>query len=624
MPISGIVVTGASPSVTGIDIERMLSRLAVTRESFGQHVVDSQAGFGVTSAVGAASLWDTAEVLVACEGEIYNQDELRADSAGLSEEVTPSHLVGQLYLRDSNRFLAELRGDFSVAIWDRRSRTLLLAVDRFSVKPLCYSVFPSGIAFASYPTAILASRRIDTRVNALSIVNYLHFTVIPAPLCAFEGIAKLMPGSFVVWKEGEIRTSSYWDMSYPEDAEGSESQLSRDLLKHMEDAVGVTSAGVPNSELGCFLSGGTDSSSVVGLLTRLKKEPVTAVSIGFSEDRFDELSYARIATRHFNSHHLVSVVRPQQALQIIPKIVEAYDEPCGNASVIPTFHCQAYARERGVKVMLAGDGGDELFGGNERYRTNQVYEIYKSIPAALRQGMIEPLVFRFPLTLAAIEKAKRYIRACNTPNPDRYFRWLLLQYFPPQDILAPGMPFHNGGGGDLLAVARAHYQAAPAQSELNRLLYLDVKMTLADNDLPKVVRTAEMAGLRVRFPFLEHSLAEFSGRIPANLKLKRFEKRYLFKKATRDLLPEAILNKKKHGFGLPIAVWLKTERDLRQMAEEILLDPKTYQRGYFQRKFVEHLFAEMDRDDTSFYGDLLWQFVMLELWHRHHVEGAAA
>jgi asparagine synthase (glutamine-hydrolysing) len=180
------------------------------------------------------------------------------------------------------------------------------------------------------------------------------------------------------------------------------------------------------------------------------------------------------------------------------------------------------------------------------------------------------------------------------------------------------------GHSDLLAVPRQHYQLAPARSELNRLLYIDIKMTLGDNDLPKVVRASELAGVEVRFPLLDHPLAEFSGRIPARFKVHGLEKRYLFKKATAGLLPKAILQKKKHGFGLPIGLWLKQHPLWRGLAQDVLLDPRTYQRGYFRRAFIEELFRMMDADQSTYYGDLLWLFLMAELWHRNHVEGVAA
>jgi asparagine synthase (glutamine-hydrolysing) len=408
-------------------------------------------------------------------------------------------------------------------------------------------------------------------------------------------------------------------MTYPEDAQDRNKQLARELLERMEQAVCLNSSDLPVSRFGCFLSGGTDSSSIVGLATRVKKQPITSISIGFEEERFNELEYAYIAAGHFRSQHVVARLGPDDAFRILPKMVALYDEPYANSSVIPTYHCQMLARERGLEVMLAGDGGDELFGGNERYRTHQVYELYKKIPGVFRRSLIEPLFSKISSRAPGLRgKVRRYIETANTPNPERYFRWALLQYFVPEQILGSALPFRNGHR-DLLAIARAHYKAAPANDEMNRLLYIDIKMTLSDNDLPKVARAAELAGIKVRFPFLDHPLVEFSGRIPACLKVRGLEKRYLFKRATRNLLPKAILNKKKHGFGLPIGLWLKTDQKMRATAEEVLRDPQTYQRGYFQRQFIEKIFAAMDQDNTPFYGDVLWPFLMLELWHRHHV-----
>ena len=271
--------------------------------------------------------------------------------------------------------------------------------------------------------------------------------------------------------------------------------------------------------------------------------------------------------------------------------------------------------------MLAGDGGDELFGGNERYQTEKKYGLYDVLPRYVRRGMIEPLAACLP-SFGLTGKVRRYIGRLAKGNPERYFQWLLLQAFPPQTVLDRAV-CNSGVPGDLLAIPRAHYKNAPAHSELNRLLYIDIKMTLGDNDLPKVVRAAELAGVNVRFPYLDHPLADFSGRLPVDLKVRGFEKRYLFKKAMAGLLPEAILRKKKHGFGLPIGLWLKQHPLWRGLAEDILLEPRTYQRGYFQRSFVEDLFRKMDGDSSTYYGDLLWLFMMLELWHRHHVESAA-
>jgi asparagine synthase (glutamine-hydrolysing) len=622
MPICGAVITRAGAPIQGRTIQAMLSALAVGLGGASIPHTERDAGLGVVSSCGTGSLWDDGKLLVVADAELQNLEELRGQVGPPADRESVSCLLAQLYRERGSTFVTRLRGTFSFAIWDRSARTLLLGIDRFGVQPLCYHAGGEQFVFASAPRGILASARVEKRIDRLGLVNYLNFTVVPAPLCAFEGITKLAPATLLKWREGNTTNERYWNMTYPEDAGLSTQGLAQELLGRMEEAVQTASAGVPTQELGCFLSGGTDSSSILGLVTQVRQEPVTSISIDFAEERYSELSYAELAARHFRSRHLTARLGPEQAYGLIPKIVEAYDEPYANASAIPTYHCERLACEHGIKVMLAGDGGDELFGGNERYRTHKLYEIYQRIPGLLRRRLIEPVLFRLPSAAGPVEKFRRYIEISNSPNPDRYFRWNLLQRYPMDEVLGPETALRNGQR-DPLAVARGHYESASTRSELNRLLYVDVQMTLGDNDLPKVVRTAELAGMRVRFPYLDHPLAEFSGRIPAPLKVKGLEKRYLFKQATRELLPGAILRKKKHGFGLPVGLWMKTDPLFRGMAEEVLLDPRTYQRGYFRRPFVERLFAEMGRDNTAFFGDLLWEFVMLELWHRRHVEGSA-
>ena len=380
----------------------------------------------------------------------------------------------------------------------------------------------------------------------------------------------------------------------------------------------ITSRDLDPSTTGCYLSGGTDSSSIVGLLTKINGGPTNTFSIGFTEDHFNELAFARIAAQQFRSSHHELTVRPADALEAIPKIAAIYDEPFGNSSAIPSYCCARFAREQGMSVLLGGDGGDELFGGNERYRTSEMYAAYLKLPAVVRRLAIEPVAAGLQ-SIKIMAKVQRHIERAHLPNPDRYAIDRFVQEFPLEEIAGPELP-HNG---DRLATVRRHYAAAPASSELNRLLFIDIKMTMGDDDIPKVVRTAELAGINVRFPYLDHVLAELSGRIPSKLKVYRMKQRYIFKLATKDLLPAAILGKRKHGFGIPIGVWLKTDPALRSMSQDVLLDPKTYQRGYFRKQFVQKLIEYLDRDNTPFsryYGEVLYVLLILELWHRQHVD----
>jgi asparagine synthase (glutamine-hydrolysing) len=613
MAIYGIATTNDGMPVTGPDLEAMRSCLA-PHKAPADSVVLPRVGVGSVAVAPQAAFYSCEHLLVACDSDLYHPV--------ISNEPSAAEAIARLYLSEGPLFLHKLKGAFALAIWDIRTRTLMLAVDRFGIKRLCYGQTDSEIIFATRPSAIFASNRVQKNVDLSAITEYLVYNVVPIPRTAFEGIARVAPGEYVLWTEKVATKTRYWDMRYPENDHRSNHALSEELLSRMEAAVQVTSADLNLSTTGCFLSGGTDSSSILGLLTRLYSAPVNAFSIGFSEDRFNELQYAHLAAKHFRAHLFEDKLGPIEARNVVDKIVSTYDEPFGNSSAIPTYWCAKLARERGMEVLLAGDGGDELFGGNERYREEQIFDFYQRIPSPARRWLIEPALFGSSLTVGPFGKAKNYIRRCNTGNPDRYFRWRLLRRFSPDLVLGSHMPFRNGHS-DLLSAARLHYRTAPASTELNRLLYVDVKMTLGDDDLPKVTQTAEMAGLRVRFPYLDHELAEFSGRLPASLKVRLLEKRYLFKRATRNLLPEAILKKKKHGFGLPIGFWLKSDPHWHAWAKEILYDPRTYQRGYFRREFVEQLFSDMQQDETPYFGDLLWVFLVLELWHRQHVEVVA-
>lgn len=618
MAIWGIAARSTGRPVDNSELQAMGSALALSAGESMSCCASASAGLGAASALNTSSLFCSAQATVACDADLLNRRELADLARAAAPAATDASLIAALYAQYGPEFLSRLRGVFSLAIWDKKTQSLLLAVDRMGVKPLCYSS-NGEIVFASHARGIFAGGRVNKHVDEYSIVEYVNYNMIPAPRSAFHNVRKLAPGTCLRWSVGGVEITRYWDMRYPEDASGSVDRLAEELLANMEQAVRASAVDLEQQKSGCYLSGGTDSSSVVGLLTQIQGAPVNTFSIGFSEGRFNELEYAHLAVSHFGARQHEATMTPDDAIATIPRIVDAYDEPFGNSSAIPTFWCAKLGRESGMDVMLAGDGGDEIFGGNERYRTHEIFELYQKIPGAFRRGLIEPLLFATP-EVSWLGKGQRYIKRSNLPNPERYCQWRLLQVFSPDRVFDPSLPRPNGHG-DLLAAMRAHYKSAPAKSELNRLLYIDLKMTLGDDDLPKVVRTAEMAGIKVRFPYLDHELVEFTGRVPASLKVRRLNKRYLFKRATRGLLPEAILQKKKHGFGVPVGFWLKTNPKLRQWARDVFSDPRTYQRGYFQRQFVDEIYTRMDQDDSPYYGDLLWPFFVLELWHRRHVDG---
>jgi len=277
------------------------------------------------------------------------------------------------------------------------------------------------------------------------------------------------------------------------------------------------------------------------------------------------------------------------------------------------------ARESGVTTLLAGDGGDELFAGNERYATDKRFALYQSVPAWVRHGLIEPLTGLLPKNESRLSLPRRYVRRANIPLPRRILSYQLLLSAPPQEIFEPGM-LENAPPATWLDIAEGHFHSAQAGSDLNRILYLDVKMTLADNDLRKVLGTAELAGVRARFPLLDYRFAELSGRVPSALKMRGFEKRFIFKEAMKGILPHNVLYKKKHGFGVPVALWFLQDPRLEALVKDVLSDSRTRQRGYFRPAFLDHLLQLHRGGDAHYYGELLWYLVALELWHRQHLE----
>jgi asparagine synthase (glutamine-hydrolysing) len=555
--------------------------------------------------------WDGAAA--AADLDLTNLNEVRGSS-----ELDPAiRVLEEGYRRDGARFLSQIRGAFALALWWPGSRRLVLATDRFGIRRLYYAVGSEGIAFGTRVSIPLTFPGATTAVDPEAVYAYLNYGVVPAPQTIYRAVRRLPPGHLLEWEDGRLRVESYWEMRYTERTV-SRASASASMRRHTQEAVGETLSGADPKHTGAFLSGGTDSSAVVGLMTQLTGERVNAFSIGFHEARYDELQYAELAARHFDAAHYTRVVTADDAFSCLPEVLEAYDEPFGDSSALPTFLCARLARETGMRLLLAGDGGDEIFGGNERYRREHILARYRLIPGAIRRGLIEPILGAVkPGRMDLLGKAQRYVGRASQPNPDRFYA---TEFFIARererllhaDFLAAVTPDAP------VRIARGHFAAVSARSELNRLMYVDLRITIGDHDLFKVTRMAELAGIAVRFPMLDPRLVDFTGTLPAWHKVRGTEKRYLFKRAFSSLLPAATLAKVKHGFGLPISGWLRSHGPFRDLARDTLLSRQSLERGYFAPGMMGELFRLHENDHTPFYGDLLWSFLMLELWHRHH------
>jgi asparagine synthase (glutamine-hydrolysing) len=536
-----------------------------------------------------------------------------------SGQQGPAKTLAQSYLEKGDDFVKELHGTFSVILYDTGTRELKAWTDHFGVRRLVFADSARCTAVASDMRLVLPFLDREPEIDRSAILEYLLYSCIPAPNTIYTGIRKLEPGHYLTSGK-KVTIRRYWDMNYGGvHRNRTVQEWASDTETAIRSAVAIHSkTALPSDRIGCFLSGGTDSSSVTGLVGQATGQAPRSFSIGFEDPRYNEIEYARTAANQFRCDHHEYFVTPQDIVDLFPKAAAAFDEPFGNSSVIPAYYCARLASEQNITHMLAGDGGDELFGGNSRYADDKVFQRYQLIPKWIRTTIIEPSLGLINSEGGAgtIYRASRYVRRSTIPLPDRWFSYSLLSSLQPEEIFSRDF-LSIVGVSDPLKAARTHHKNAPAVDELNRWLYLDLKITITDNDVRKVTRMAELAGLSPRYPLLDHSLAEFSGTIPANLKVNGTQLRYIFKKAMSGILPESIIKKSKHGFGLPYCIWVGEYAPLREYTLDILRSNRCRQRGYFREDFAEWLWAKYESEHQRFYGEALWIFLMLELWHSH-------
>jgi asparagine synthase (glutamine-hydrolysing) len=599
----------------------MLAALALPEESSQQTAGEDSVALGVSRRWDFQQVAAIPGVRIAADAELFNRKELAEalkDRSFDPASVSPAELLARLYRERGVSFVELLDGIFSFALWDEQQRRLVLAIDRLGINSLYWRKEGDRLLFASRVGAIRNTQQAPAQVNPAALVQFMLFSAVPAPLVIYQGIEKLGPGYCLIYEAGQIRQTRYWDLQYRESDDRNVEHWAREVREGMRTAVHRHLTDIEPEKTGAYLSGGTDSSSVVAFMSE-RCSPVNTYSIFFAESRYSEIGFARTAAERFHCQHHELSLTASDTYHAIPKIIDYYDEPFANSSAIGSYHCARIARESGMDTLLAGDGGDELFAGNERYAADKRFALYQRLPGWARRGLIEPLTRLFPQGGGRLSLPRRYVRRANIPLPDRIFSYNFLLTVPPEEMFEPGL-LESAPPATWLNIAEDHFQSARTKNDLNRLLYLDVKMTLADNDLRKVLGTAEMAGVRARFPLLDYRLVELSGRIPAMLKMRGSEKRYIFKEAMKEILPQSILHKTKHGFGVPVALWFLQDQRLEKLVKDVLTDSRTRQRGYFRPAFYDHLLQLHRGNDAHYYGEIIWYLVALELWHRQHFE----
>jgi asparagine synthase (glutamine-hydrolysing) len=553
-------------------------------------------------------------------GEIYNYQELRR---GLDERghqfYTNSDTEAILHLYDEfgPDCLHHLRGMFAFAIWDEKEKTLFLARDRVGKKPLLYSHQANGdLIFGSEFQALLQHPSISREVDMQAIDSYLSYLCIPAPQTAFKQIRKLEPGHWLRWKDGEIETRRYWLPDFSKKIKISEEEAIEETTRILRESTRLRM--ISEVPLGAFLSGGVDSSAVVALMAQESDKPVKTFSIGFEDQDFSELKYAKRVAEHVGADYHEFIVKPD-AMEVLPILVEHYGEPYADSSAIPTYYVSKETRKH-VTVALNGDGGDESFGGYERYAAMQAAELYTSIPRALRKMFIEAPVNLLPTSEIRKTRArdlKRFLKAASLPRKERYFRWMTTFTGEAKSELYTKDFAAAAAGANPEDLLDGWFAKANGSGLLDATLLTD-QMTYLPNDLLVKVDIASMAvSLEARSPFLDHKLIEFAASLPENLKIRRFETKYLLKKVAARLVPREVVYRRKMGFGVPIGRWFRNE--MKDFVREVLLSERSLSRGIVRPEVVgryvnEHLNGERD------HAFQVWTLLMLELWFQKFID----
>lgn len=570
-----------------------------------------------------ASIWaaaDKSSGVVSEAGEILagiaGQPRWR-DPALVEEQRQRGHAaaLARAYREHGAGLLGKISGPFAFAILDQSTREALLAIDRMGIHSLYFSSPRGGLVFGSTADLVRSHPDVRTSIPLQAIYNYLHAYVCRSPGTIYAEQKKLGPGHFLRWQNGEGRVEPYWQMPFEPDRSKSEGELAEELVEQVRRAVQRSLPGGRPEGVGAFLSGGLDSSTVTGMLSEMSVVPAKTFTIGFDESSYDEMRFADAANLKFKTEAHRYYLKPGDVVTMASRIAAHYDEPFGNSSAIPAYFCALGARKAGVSCLLAGDGGDEVLAGNSRYLDQQKYIRFSNVPALLRitLGLTTriPILRRTPLW----QKAGRFIGRAGIPLPERleaYNFWQvdrMVEVFEPEalrqlDLEAPWREM------------RATYEGAAASDPLQRMMHLDLKQALADADLKKVTGMCELAGVDVRFPFLDDELVAFCATVPPELHLKNGRLRAFFKGAFRDFLPEEIVQKKKHGFGMPFYEWTRDDQKLRELAYDSLDSLRS--RDLLRRDFIDVVRREHARPEATDYDGLVWDLMMLELWLQHH------
>ena len=590
-------------------------------ETHGQ-CIDALESNNVEKRSANCSEWQHTQLIPNSKAYTYQEDQIsitlfghpkipQANNFSFTDTFGDEQLAAMIaaYRTHGYRSLCDLNGGFSYILNDADKQLVLIAIDRMGIEQMHYATINGQLFYSSSLQSLAAIPNIGNEILPQSIYNYFYFHCIPSPNTIFKNIQKLKPAEVLIFKNGSISFDTYWQPTFNETRKGSVQQLESSVRNAMDACMQEFSK---DEQTGAFLSGGTDSSTIAGLLKKYHPTDAPVFSIGFEEQGYDEMQFAEIAVNKFGNKHHKYYVTFDDVLTLLEKIPKIYEEPFGNSSVVPTYAAAQFAKNHGVNHLLGGDGGDELFGGNERYATQQIFNVYSQTPKWFRTCLLDP-IFKNAIAgkIPVAKKAKSYIEQASIAMPMRMQTYNILHTEATDSIFDSDYLTEIDPDQPIKQMTETYNEIQDA-SLLNKMLYLDWKFTLADNDIRKVNTMCRAAGVDVSYPFLDNRVVESSTTVPSKLKIERLKLRSFYKNAYRSFLPTEIINKPKHGFGLPFGVWLNKDSRLQNYVYDSLESLK--QRNMFRTDFIENLVDKHRTGHAAYYGTFVWVLAVLELW----------
>ncbi len=549
------------------------------------------------------------------DGRIYNYKELHAELTSLGHDFYTSsdtETIVHAYEEYGEDCLKKLRGMFAFALWDKKEKRLLAARDRLGMKPLLYALTGGKLLFASELKALLRCKELPREVNPLAVRNFLRLGYVPAPQTIFSGVKKLPPAAYLIYKGGKVSERRYWELPSPEaQLRIPEEEAVERLLGLLKEAVELhLRSDVP---VGVFLSGGLDSTSLVALASERGQRPLKTFFIGFKEPQCDESHYARLVAQRYGTQHLEIFLEPKDVTELLPRVLWHLDEPFGDAAAVPTFLISQLASKE-VRACLAGEGADGLLAG-EGYKTSNIRRWYGSLPATFRHTAYSLLKGLGPARRdgGPIEAMKSLVEFDFLPPGKRYL-WRNA-YFSPEELNSLLNPEYLPPGGeeeDCLPEISGYGDS------LTDLLYYGIRFFLPDDLFAKTDRMSMAHGLETRLPFMDHPLVEFVYALPPSFKIRDNTSKYLFKRAVGALVPDEILTRGKLGLMPPLSSWLRN--GLKGFCRDVLLDPRTRNRGWLQYKTMEGYLTRHEQGESRL-ASRLWNLIVLEEWARAFMDG---